>query len=127
MWKELGCHRTEIAERTRRIVVVKEDSVRMSDFLEVRSMVGRHETEIAGLRQARLDTSSPTLSRGPAESSRLPVPMYSGDRSTLPNLLKFFRTWILAYDAENSIGTDEPVCVAGKDQDELDNVRGRER
>ena len=61
--------------------------MRMSGFLELRSMIGRHETEIAGLRQARLDTSFSTLSRGPAKSSRLPVSIYSGDRSTLPNFL----------------------------------------
>ena len=53
----------QIAELTRRIVVVKEGSVRIYDFLEVRSMFGRHKAEIAGLRQVRLDTSSPPLSR----------------------------------------------------------------
>ena len=48
MRKELARQRAEIAGLARRIVAVKEGSVRMSDFLEVRNMVGRHETEIAG-------------------------------------------------------------------------------
>ena len=74
----------------------------MSDFRELRSIVGRHETEVAGLRQARLDTPSPTLSCRPAVSSRLQMTMYSGDRSTLPKFLKLFRTWTLAHDAKNA-------------------------
>ena len=65
--------------------------MKISVFLEKYAIkVGRHETEIAGLRRARLDTPSPTLSRGLAESSTLPVPIYSGDQSTLPNFLKLF-------------------------------------
>ena len=94
----------------------------MPDFLEVRSMVGRQETKYFGLRQARLDTLSPTLSRGPAESSRLPVPIYSGDRSTLPNFLKLSRTWTMAHAEENAKATNELVHVVGKDNDELDNA-----
>ena len=42
-------------------------------------LVGRHEAEIASLRQARFDMS-PTLSR---EGGRAPVPVYPGDRSTV--------------------------------------------
>ena len=127
--EELKRHRAEIAELTRTIGATKEGSVEMSDFLEVRSMIGRHETEIAGLRQARLDTWSPPLSRGPAESinSRLPVPICSGDRTTLPNFLKLFRTWTLAHHAENAIVTSEPIHVVGKDRVELDSTHGREK
>ena len=68
-------------------------------------MVGWHETEITGFRQARLDTPSPTLSREPAKSSRLPVPLCSGDRRTFPICFKLFRTWALAHDAINAIIT----------------------
>ena len=63
---------------------MKEGSWHISDFLELRSMVGRYETEIASLQQTRLDTPSPTtLSRGRAKDSRVPVPVYSGNHSTL--------------------------------------------
>ena len=112
MRKALERQRAEIAELARRIVAVKEGSVRMSGFLEVRNMVDRHETEnVCCLRQARFDTPSPTLSRGPAESSRLPLPIYFSDRSTLPNFLNLFRRWALAYDAEKAIVTNEPFRV----------------
>ena len=105
MRKELERQSEEVAELARRIATVKEGSVRISGFLEVRSMVGRYESENVGLRQARLDKPSPTVSREPVESSRLPVPIFSSDRSTLPNFLKLFRTWTLAYDAEKVIVT----------------------
>ena len=62
----------------------------ISDFVELRSTVGRHETEIASLRQAKLDKLSLTLSHGPAEGSRASVPVYSGDCITLSNFLKLF-------------------------------------
>ena len=114
-------------ELARRIGAIKEGSVQMSDFLEVRSMVIRFETEIAGLRHARLDTPSPTLSRVPAESSRLPVPIYSGNHSILPILLKLFRTWILAHDAENAIVTSEPIRVVGKHRVYLDNAYEKQK
>ena len=95
MRKELERQRAEIAKLARRIAAVKEGSVRMSGFLEVRNMIGWYETENVGLRQARLDKPSPTVSRGPVESSRLPMPIHSGDRSTFTNFLKLFerRLW----------------------------------
>ena len=72
MRDELERHTVEITDLPKRVSAVKENSVTMSDFKKLRSMVGWHETEIAGLRQARLGTPSLTLS----------VPIYSGDRST---------------------------------------------
>ena len=90
MRNELERPRGEITELARKIVAVKEGSVRTYDSLEGRRTVGRHEAEIAGSRQDRLDTSSPSLSRGPAESSRFPAPIYFGDRRTLPNFLSQF-------------------------------------
>ena len=81
-----------MVELTKGFSTIKEGYMHFSDFLELRSTVGRHEAEIASLRQARFDMS-PTLSRGSAEGSRAPVPVYSGDRSTLSNFLKLFQTW----------------------------------
>ena len=90
-------------------------------------MVGWHETEIAGFHQARLDAPSPTLSREPAESSRVPVLLSSGDRSTLPISFRLFRTWTLTHDATNAIVTSEPICVVGEDRETLDSAHGRNK
>ena len=88
-------------------------------------MVGWHETEITGFRRARLDTRSPTLSREPAESSRLPVPLWSGNRSTLPIFFRLFRMWALTHDATNAIiVTSEPIRVVGEDRETLDSAHG---
>ena len=51
----------------------------MSDFIAVRSLVNRHDTEIISLRQAALTEPAP-------ETAKLHLPLYSGERSTLPNL-----------------------------------------
>ena len=56
-----------------------------------------------------------------------PVLIYSGDRSTIPNFLKFFRTWTLAHGAENAIVANELVRVDGKDRNKLDNAHGRQK
>ena len=90
MQEELERLKAKMMELTRGFSTVREGLVHFSDFLELRGMVGRHEAEITRLRRARFDMSA-TLSRGPTEGSRAPVPVYSGDRSTLFNFLKLFR------------------------------------
>ena len=78
------------------------------------------------MRQARFEMS-PTLSRGPAEGSRDPVPVYSGDRSTLSNFLKLFQTWTLTHEAGNEllIVTDNPNRVVGRERAKLDSAHRR--
>ena len=88
MQEELGRLRAKMVELAREFGTMREGSVHKSDF---RSMVGRHGVEIAGLRQARLDTPPPTLSRGPAEGSRASVPVYFGDRNKLPYFSSSFK------------------------------------
>ena len=90
MQKELDRPRAKMAELTRGISTMKEGLVYMSDLLELRRLVGPYEVEIAGLRQAILNTPFTTLSREPAESSRLPEPIYYGDRSIAYFFFSFF-------------------------------------
>ena len=82
MQEELERLNAKMVELTRGFSTIKEGLVHTSYFLEVIRAVGRHGAEIAGLRQARFDMS-PTLSRGPAEGSRAPVPIYYGDHCSL--------------------------------------------
>ena len=88
MKEELERLRARMVELTRGLSIAKEGLVFFSDFLELRGTVGRLEADTTSLR-ARIEMS-PTLSRGPTEGSRAPVPVYSGDRSTLSNFLKLF-------------------------------------
>ena len=88
MQEELECLRVRTVELPRRLSIISEGLVNSSDFLESRGTVGRLKAETTSLR-ARFEIS-PTLSRRSAEGSRAPVLVYSGDRSTLSNVLKLF-------------------------------------
>ena len=126
MQEELERLKAKKVELTRGISSVKKGLVNFSDFLELRRMVERHEAEITSLRQARFEISH-TLSRGPAESSRAPVPVYSGDRVTLSNFLKLIQTGILTHEAGNALVTDEPIRVVGRERAKLDSAHEREK
>ena len=126
MREELERFKAKMVELTRGLSSVREGLVNFSDFLELRGMVGRHEAEITSLRQACFDMSA-TLSCGHAEGSRAPVPVYSGDRSTLSNFLKLFQTWTLSHEVGNALVTDEPIRVVGRERADLDRAHGREK
>ena len=87
MQEELERLRTRTTKLTRGLSSEREGRVNFYDFLELRGTVGGLQAEMSNL-QARVDISS-TLSRA-NESSRAPVPVYYGDRSTLSNYLKLF-------------------------------------
>ena len=125
MQEELERLRARTSELTRELSSKREGRVNLSDFLELRGMVGRLQAEMSNLLQARVNISS-TLS--PAnEGSRAPVPVYSGDRSTLSNYLKLFQTWTSSYAAGNVLVTKVPVIVVGNERPELENIHGREK
>ena len=127
MREELERHRAEIAELTRIIGAIKEGSVKMSDFLEIRSMVGLHETENVGLRQARLDTSSPTsrVNLLKAADSRCPYMLVTAARCLM--FFSFFERGLWRITQKTPLVTSEPIRVVGKDRVELDNTHQRER
>ena len=122
MREELERLKAKMVELTRGFNTVKKGLVNFSEFLELRGIVGRHEAQNISLRQARFDMSA-TLSRGPAEGRRAPVPVYSGDRSTLSNFIKLFQTWTLTHEAGNAVVTDEPIRVVGREHAELDSAQ----
>ena len=90
MQEELERLRARTMKLTRGLSSVREGQAKFYDFPELRGTVGRLRAEITSLRP-RIEIS-PTLSRGPAEGSRAPAPVYSGDRSTLSIFLKLFNT-----------------------------------
>ena len=91
--EELERLRARTVELTRGLSIIKEGLVNFSDFLELRGTVGRLQAEITSLR-ARFEIS-PTLSRGPAEGRKAPMPVYSG-------VPKLFQTWSLLHEAGNA-------------------------
>ena len=101
--EELERLRARTTELTRGLSSEREGRVNLSDFfLELRGTIGRLQAEMSNL-QARVDISS-TLSSA-NESSRAPVPVHSGDRSTLSNYPKLFQTWTSSYAAGNILVT----------------------
>ena len=124
MRKELERLRARTIELTRGLTSAREGQVNLSGFLELRGTVGRLQAKITNL-QAKVN-KSPTVSRG-LESSRGPVPVCSGDRSTLSNYVKLFLTWTSSYKAGNVLVTEVPVRVVGHERPELESSHGREK
>ena len=64
----------------------------------------RHEAEIVELRrQVELNSApSPSLNQQ-AGNDRFPIPIYSGERSTLHNFLKLFYAWALSFQSEDAL------------------------
>ena len=85
-------------------------------------MVNRHDVEIISLRQAAVRV--PALTLQPA--GKLHLPLYSGERSTLPNFLKLFRTWTKGHGTDSALITDESIHVVDKERRELDARHGKE-
>ena len=125
MQENLKRLRTRTVELARGFSIIKEGLVNFFDFLELRGAVGRLQAETISLR-ARNDIS-PTLSRGPAEGSRAPVSVYSGERSTMSNFLRHFQTWILLHEAGNALVREDPVRVVSHERSELESTYGREK
>ena len=124
MQEELDGLRARTMELTRGLSSAREGQVNLSVFRELRGTVGRLQAERTNL-QARVYIA-PTLSRE-LEGSRAPVPVYSGDRSTLSNYLKLFQTWASSYEARNVFVTEVPVRVVGHERLELKSIHGREK
>ena len=130
MHEEMERLRARTTELTRGLSSERECRVNLSDFLKLRGTVGRLQAEMSiqaemSNLQARVDISS-TPSRA-NESSRSPVPVYYGDRSTLSNYLKLFQRWTSSYEAGNVLVTEVPVRVVGHERPGLENIHGREK
>ena len=125
MQEELERLRAKMVELAPVLSAIREGQVNFSDFLELGGTVGRLQAETNSLR-ARIDISS-TLSRGPAEGSRTPMPVYSSDRITLSNFLKLFQTWTLLHEAGNALVTEDPIRVVGRERSELESTHDREK
>ena len=62
----------------------------------------------------------------PESTGKLPLPLYSGDRSTSPNFLKLFRTWTKGHGTESALIREESIHVVEKERSELGERHGSE-
>ena len=104
--RRLSC---EIEEIKRRFDLFDRTGGTLDDF---RVKVDCHEPEMVELRrQDKLGSApSPPLNQQ-AENYRFPIPIYSGERSTLPRFLKLFYTWALLSQSENALNHSRPLSL----------------
>ena len=103
-----------IEETNQRFDEFVKRSVTLDDLLGVKVMVDRHEAELVGLQRRRQEELGRVQSSEQAGGERLPIPMYSGDRSTLPRFLNVFFTWAISQKSEEALTHSVPVLMTGK-------------
>ena len=103
-----------IEETNRRFEEFEKKSVTLDDLLGVKVMVDRHEAELVGLQRRRQEELGRVQSSEQAGGERLPIPMYSGDRSTLPRFLNVFFTWAISQKSEEALTHSVSVLMTGK-------------
>ena len=62
-----------------------------------------------------------------AGTDRFPIPVYSGERSTLSRFLKLFYTWALSFHPEDALNHSRPIVMTGENlRRELEREYGRQ-
>ena len=90
------------------------------DGLKVK--VYRQEAEMVELRRPVELGSAPS----PPLNDRFTIPIYSGERSTLPRFLKNFYTWALSSQSKNALNHIRPIIMTGDNsRRELEREYGR--
>ena len=81
---------------------------------------------MADLRRQVERGSTPLLSQN-QQAGTFPIPMYSGERSSLSRFLKQFHTWALSSRSEDALSNSRPVILTGdKSRRELEIEYGRQ-
>ena len=91
-----------------------------------RTTGNRYESDLADLRR-RIERGSTPLPPPNQQAGTFPIPMYSGDRSSLSRFLKQFHTWGLSSRSEDALSHSRPVILTGdKSRRELEIKYGRQ-
>ena len=62
-----------------------------------------------------------------AGNDRFPIPIYSGERSTLHNFLKLFYAWAVSFQPEDALHHSRPIIMTGDiSRRELEREQGRQ-
>ena len=113
----------EVLEKLRRLSYEIEDINRRFESLDRTGgtlddfsvEVDHYETETINLRrQLELGSAPLPVLNQQAGNYRFPIPIYSGERSTLSRFLKLFYTWALSHKSEYGLNYSRPVIMATK-------------
>ena len=102
----------EIEEINRRFDTVDRTGNTLDDL---RVRVDYYANEIADLRrQVERGSAAMPPQNQQAGTDRFPIPMYSGERNSLPRFLKLFYTWALSHKSEDALSYSRPVIMTSK-------------
>ena len=113
----------EIEEINRRLGTVDRTGNTLDDL---RVKVNCYENDMADLRRQVERGSTPLPSQN-QQAGTFPIPMYSGERSSLSRFLKQFHTWALPSRSEDALSNSRPVILTGDEsRRELEIEYGRQ-
>ena len=113
----------EIEEINRRLGTVDRRGNTLDDL---RVKVNCYENDMADLRRQVERGSTPLPSQN-QQAGTFPIPMYSGERSSLSRFLKQFPTWALPSRSEDALSNSRPVILTGDEsRRELEIEYGRQ-
>ena len=121
--KDVQLLKDEIEEINRRFGAIDRTGNSLDD-LRVRANC--HENDIADLRR-QVERHSTPLPPPNQQAGTFPIPMYSGERSSLSRFLKQFHAWTLSSRSEDALSHSRPVILTGdKSRRELEIEYGRQ-
>ena len=126
---------TEVLEKLRRLSYEIEEINRRFDSLDrtgytlddFRLRVDHYESEMTNFRRQVERGSAPLPPQNQqAGTDRFPIPIYSGERSTLSRFLNLFFTWALSHKSEDALSYSLPIIMTTKkSRSELEVEYGR--
>ena len=94
-------------------------------FDDLRARVDYYSNEMADLRR-QVERSSIPLPSHDQQAGTFPIPMYFGERNSLPRFLKLFYSWALSHRSEDALSYSRPVIMTSKkSRSELEGEYGR--
>ena len=99
----------EIEEINRRFGTVDRTGSTLDDL---RVRVNCHKNDMADLR-GQVERGSTPLPSQNQQAVTFPIPMYSGERSSLSRFLKQLHTWALSPRSEDALSNSRPVILTG--------------
>ena len=113
----------EIDEINRRFGTVDRTGNTLDDL---RVRVNCYENDMADLRR-QVERGSTHLPSQNQQAGTFPIPMYSGERSSLSRFLKQFHNWALSSRSEDALSNSRPLILTGdKSRRELEIEYGRQ-